>query len=153
MLSPDRRPTVGPLRGSALDGTPVNVGDFRGSVVVVNVWGSWCGPCQKEAPELESAYRTLAPKGVRFLGIDVRESGPQAPIAFQQAYGITYPSLFDAGSDYLLALRGSAAANAIPTTVVLDPQGRVAARILGATTKTTLVDVVQDVLAARPATA
>jgi hypothetical protein len=87
---------------------------------------------------------------VRFLGINTRENGNKdAAAAFQRAYGITYPSLFDAGSDYLLALRGAVAANAIPSTVVLDARGRIAARISGATTTATLVDVVDDVLAGR----
>jgi thiol-disulfide isomerase/thioredoxin len=119
-------------------------------VTVLNVWGSWCAPCQKEAPELQRAFGKLRPQGVKFLGIDVRESGQATALAFQRAYGVTYPSLYDADASYLLALRGVAAANAIPTTIVLDEQGRIAARILGATTTTTLVDLVHDVITGAP---
>jgi thiol-disulfide isomerase/thioredoxin len=148
LVAPAKRPTPGPLSGTTIEGRPLDVAAYRGHAVVLNVWGSWCPPCQKEAPDLEKAARELAPKGVRFLGINTRENGNKdAAAAFQRAYGITYPSLFDAGSDYLLALRGAVAANAIPSTVVLDPQGRIAARISGATTRATLVDVVDDVLA------
>jgi thiol-disulfide isomerase/thioredoxin len=121
--------------------------------VVLNVWGSWCAPCQKEAPALEKASQELEAKNVSFIGINTRENGnKEAAAAFQRAYGITYPSLFDADSTALLALRGAVSANAIPSTVVIDPQGRIAARISGATTTSTLVDVVEDVLSGRTTT-
>ena len=153
LLTPDKRPTPGALRGTTVDGGTIDVADYRGHAVVLNVWGSWCAPCQAEARDLEAASQALASKGVEFVGINVRESGGVAAAqAFQRTYGITYPSLFDASSDYLLALRGTVSANAIPSTVVLDPQGRVAARVSGKVTKTTLVDLVNDVLAGRTRT-
>jgi thiol-disulfide isomerase/thioredoxin len=147
VLDPDQRRMPGALRGATIDGAQVDLADYRGKVVVLNVWGSWCAPCQKEAPALQAASEALAPKGVKFLGINTRENGNRAAAAaFERAYAITYPSLFDS-ADYLLALRGAVAANAIPSTVVVDAQGRIAARISGPTTKTTLVDLVEDVLA------
>ncbi len=147
VLDPDQRRMPGALRGATIDGAQVDLADYRGKVVVLNVWGSWCAPCQKEAPALQAASEALAPKGVKFLGINTRENGNRAAAAaFERAYAITYPSLFDS-ADYLLALRGAVAANAIPTTVVVDAQGRIAARISGPTTKTTLVNLVEDVLA------
>jgi thiol-disulfide isomerase/thioredoxin len=150
LLAPDKRPTPGPLKGATVDGGSVDVADYKGHVVVLNVWGSWCPPCQAEADDVQAASQELAREGVRFLGIDVRETGGTAAAqAFQRAHGITYPSLYDENSDYLLALRGIVAANAIPSTVVLDAQGRVAARFSGKITKTTLVDVVHDVIANR----
>jgi thiol-disulfide isomerase/thioredoxin len=153
VLSPDKRPTPGPLHGSTVDGGTVDVASYRGHVVVLNVWGSWCPPCQAEARDLEAASRALAPKGVKFVGINVRESGGVAAAqAYQRTYGITYPSLYDASSDYLLALRGTVSANAIPSTVVLDDQGKVAARVSGKVTKTTLEDIVADVIAGRTRT-
>lgn len=146
VLSPDQRKPPGELRGKTVDGKDVDLAGYRGSVVVLNVWGSWCPPCQQEAPDLQAASVALAPKGVKFLGINTKENGNQAAAAaFERAYGITYPSLFDS-PDYLLALRGVVAANAIPSTVVVDAQGRIAARISGPTTKATLVDLVDDVL-------
>jgi thiol-disulfide isomerase/thioredoxin len=150
LVAPDKRPTPGELRGRTVDGQSVDVADYKGHAVVLNVWGSWCAPCQQEAPALQAAAVALAGKGVKFLGINTRETGgTAAATAFERTYGITYPSLFDQGEDYLLALRGAVAANAIPSTVVLDPTGRIAARISGPTTKDTLVDLVDDVLTGR----
>jgi len=144
LLPPSQRPRPGTLRGATVDGRTIDLAAQKGHAVVLNVWGSWCAPCQKEAPALEKASQELAAEGVRFIGINTRENGNKdAAAAFQRAYGITYPSLFDAGGDALLALR------AIPTTVVVDPQGRIAARISGATTTDTLVGLVDDVLAGR----
>jgi thiol-disulfide isomerase/thioredoxin len=153
LLAPDERPTPGTLQGQTIDGQNVDLATEKGHAVVLNVWGSWCAPCQKEAPALEKAAQQLAPKGVHFIGINTRENGnKEAAAAFQRTYGITYPSLFDADSNALLALRGAVAANAIPSTVVVDPQGRIAARISGATTTVTLVDLVDDVLTGRTTT-
>ena len=152
ILAPDQRKAPGDLRGATVDGQQVDLASYRGDVVVLNVWGSWCGPCQKEAPALQAASQALAPKGVKFLGINIREDGNRArAAAFERTYGITYPSLFDS-TQYLLALRGVVAANAVPSTVVVDAQGRIAARISGATTKDTLVDLVDDVLSGRTPT-
>jgi thiol-disulfide isomerase/thioredoxin len=150
LLAPDQRPVPGALRGQTIDGQTLDLASQKGHAVVLNVWGSWCAPCQKEAPALEKASQELKAKDVTFIGINTRENGnKEAAAAFQRAYGITYPSLFDADSTALLALRGAVSANAIPSTVVIDPKGRIAARISGATTTTTLVDLVDDVLAGR----
>jgi thiol-disulfide isomerase/thioredoxin len=153
LLPTDQRPVPGVLRGQTIDGRTLDLASSKGHAVVLNVWGSWCAPCQKEAPALEKASQELKPKGVSFIGINTRENGNRdAAAAFQREYGITYPSLFDADSNALLALRGAVSANAIPSTVVLDPQGRIAARISGATTTDTLVDLVDDVLTGRTST-
>jgi thiol-disulfide isomerase/thioredoxin len=149
ILAPDQRKAPGELRGTTVDGQQVDLANYRGDVVVLNVWGSWCGPCQKEAPALQAASVALAPEGVKFLGINIREDGNQArAAAFERTYGITYPSLFDS-TGYLLALRGVVAANAVPSTVIVDAQGRIAARISGPTTKDTLVDLVGDVMSGK----
>jgi thiol-disulfide isomerase/thioredoxin len=137
------------LRGTTLEGAPIDVASLRGKVVVLNVWGSWCPPCRKEAPDLQAAYVALKPKGVEFLGIDSNDKDKAQALAFQKTFGITYPSLADDGGGALLALRGAVAPNAIPTTLVLDAKGRVAARISSATTKATLVGVVEDVIAGK----
>jgi thiol-disulfide isomerase/thioredoxin len=150
VLSVDKRPTLGSLRGQTIEGQSIDLAAQKGHVVVLNVWGSWCAPCQKEAPALEKAAKQLVPKGVSFIGINVKEEGNRdRAAAFQRAYGISYPSLFDADSTALLALRGAVSANAIPSTVVVDQSGRIAARISGETTTNTLVDVVDDVLSGR----
>jgi thiol-disulfide isomerase/thioredoxin len=150
LLAPDQRPVPGALRGQTIEGQTLDLASQKGHAVVLNVWGSWCAPCQKEAPALQKASQELKPKGVTFIGINTRENGnKEAAAAFERAHGITYPSLFDADSTALLALRGAVSANAIPSTVVIDPQGRIAARISGATTTVTLVDLVDDVLSGR----
>lgn len=150
LVPPGRRQQAVELRGTTLEGVPVDVSAYRGKVVVLNVWGSWCPPCRKEAPDLQAASVELRSKGVEFLGINTNEKDTAQALAFQKTFGVTYPSLADDGGAALLALRGAVAPNAVPTTLVLDAQGRIAARISSATTKVTLVDVVEDVVAGRP---
>ncbi|WP_233153263.1 TlpA disulfide reductase family protein [Kineosporia sp. R_H_3] len=132
------------LSGKTLDSASLDIAEFRGDVVVLNVWGSWCPPCRKEAPELERAYRSLRPRGVQFLGIDTRDNAAAAS-AFVVRFGITYPSLVDDGT-LLLAFRGAVPAAAVPTTLVLDRAGRIAARVVGGTDATTVEGLVGDVL-------
>lgn len=140
----DRREEPVPLSGTTLEGTPLDVAALRGRLVVVNVWGSWCGPCRKEAPELERARQRLAADDVAFVGVTSRDDRAQA-LAFQRRFGVGYPSIDDRDGTVLLGLRGAVSANSVPTTLVLDDRGRIAARISGATTEATLVDVVSDV--------
>lgn len=149
LVPPAKRQGAVQLRGTTLEGAPVDVAAFRGSAVVLNVWGSWCPPCRKEAPELEKAAKRLASQGVTFLGINTNDPDPAQAKAFQKTFGISYPSLADSSGQALLALRGAVAPNAVPTTLVLDRQGRIAARISSATTSTTLADLVSDVLAGK----
>ncbi|HEY6798783.1 MAG TPA: TlpA disulfide reductase family protein [Kineosporiaceae bacterium] len=149
LVAADERGAPVELRGTTLEGTPVDVGSYRGKIVVLNVWGSWCPPCRKEAPELQAAAQRLGPQGVQFVGIDTSDPDPAQAIAFQKTFGVTYPSISDPTGDALLALRGAVPPNAIPTTLVLDRQGRVAARISSATTATTLADLVSDVVAGK----
>jgi thiol-disulfide isomerase/thioredoxin len=131
------------LAGRTLDGVRLDLATMRGTPVVLNVWGSWCSPCRKEAPALQSAYQQLKPQGVSFVGINTRDSiaGGQA---FERAFTVGYPSLLDTGG-LLLRLHGAVGPEAIPTTLVLDPQGRIAARFSGPITTRTLVQLVADV--------
>lgn len=145
VIEADRRGQPVDLAGITLEGERLDVAAFRGAPVVLNIWGSWCGPCRKEAPDLESAHQELQGKGVSFLGINTREEDPAQARAFQRTFEVTYPSLSDPGGTLLLSLRGAVAPNAIPTTVVLDDQGRLAARVTGATTRATLIGVVESV--------
>lgn len=139
------RKAPGPVEGRSLDGKQLSLAALRGKVVVVNVWGSWCGPCRAEAPMLADASKTLAKKGVVFLGINSRNPEEAAPRAFVRRYGIPYDSIYDPDGRTLLAFRGTLPANAIPSTVVIDKQGRVAASMLGEITRTTLFDIVDEV--------
>jgi len=133
------------LSGATLEGAPWKVADARGKVLVLNVWGQWCGPCVAEMPHLQQVWSALskADRPVQFMGINSRD-GVETAKAFLSANKITYPSLQDDGGGALLALRGKA--NTTPTTLVLDPQGRLAARVSGPVTAATLSGLVNDVL-------
>jgi thiol-disulfide isomerase/thioredoxin len=128
-----------------LAGKRVALSDYRGKIVVLNVWGSWCVPCRSEAPALARAARALAPKGVVFLGINSRDPEKASPRAFVRRYGTPYDSIYDPDGRTLLAFHGTLAPNSIPSTVIIDRQGRVAASVIGSVSSTTLDDLVSDV--------
>jgi thiol-disulfide isomerase/thioredoxin len=136
------------ISGTTIEGRRLDLATMRGKVIVLNVWGSWCPPCRKEAPDLQRAYTALQPRGVEFVGLDVDDQAPQAT-AYQKAFGVTYPSLADDGGKSLLALRGAVSAKTLPATLVLDRQGRIAVRISDVVTTSTLTDLVDDVVGGR----
>lgn len=150
----DREP-LPRLRGGTLDGSPFDTAEHGGSVLVINVWGSWCPPCRAEAPGLRRVWEESRADGVQFLGLNVRDTD-DAAIAFERRYRITYPSITTEDSgEALLALRTVLPPNAIPSTLVVDRDGKVAARVIGQTSYRTLRTLVDDVLgsadgAARP---
>jgi thiol-disulfide isomerase/thioredoxin len=146
LAADDRRPP-GEVAGETLEGEQVSLADFEGKTVVVNVWGSWCAPCRSEAPDLVDASEELADDGVVFLGINSRDLDKGAARAFQRRFEVPYPSIYDQQGRTLLAFRGTLSPNAIPSTVVIDAEGRVAASIIGETTASTLVGLVEDVVA------
>ena len=135
------------LAGDTLTGESLSLKDYRGGVVVVNVWGSWCGPCIAEAPVLAAASADYAPRGVRFVGINVQDNVAAAR-AFERVRGITYPSIDDnaIGGVALLAFRNTIPPRAIPSTLILDRQGRVAARVIGQVADSTLRGLIDQVL-------
>jgi thiol-disulfide isomerase/thioredoxin len=144
-VAPDQRSPTLALSGTTLEGTPWKVADARNKVLVLNVWGSWCGPCVAEMPHLQQVWSRVSSAGrpVQFMGINNRD-GTETAQAFLRANSITYPSLADDGGRTLLALRGKA--NATPTTLVLDRRGRIAARVSGPVTAATLTGLIDDVL-------
>jgi thiol-disulfide isomerase/thioredoxin len=141
----DKRAAPLTVRGTTLAGAPWDVADAREKVLVLNVWGQWCGPCVAEMPHLQQVWSqfSAAGKPVQLMGINYRD-GVETARAFLRANKITYPSLEDDGGRTLLALRGKA--NTTPTTLVLDRQGRIAARVSGPVTAATLSGLVNDVL-------
>ena len=149
-LAPEERDTVITLEGTTLEDEAWSSEDQRGKVVVINVWGSWCGPCIQETPALEEVATELAEAGepVQFIGVNSRDSVPSA-LAFQQRYDVSYPSLQDDGGRTRAQLEGLAVAT--PTTMVLDGRGRLAARVSGPVEASTLRGLVEDVLAAEEA--
>jgi thiol-disulfide isomerase/thioredoxin len=114
------------ISGTTLAGDPIDLADYRGRVVVLNLWGSWCTPCRSEAPRLQEASKDM---NAAFVGLSFRETSFENARSFEREFGITYPTIADEG-DALLAL-GSYRPVAPPTTYILDEQGRVAALVTG----------------------
>jgi thiol-disulfide isomerase/thioredoxin len=143
------RPELPPITGQLLDGGSYDSREHGGDVVVYNVWGSWCVPCREEAPILRRVSDETAARGVRFVGINVRDNDASAR-AFERRYKITYPSIVTADSgEALLAFGSKLPPNAVPSTMVVDQQGRLAARIIGKTSYGTLTSLIEDTLAER----
>lgn len=118
--------------GGPLDmGGVFDSGEFAGSVMVVNFWYAGCPPCRLEAPDLQSVSEQFAEEGVVFVGVNILDQAPTA-LTFAEEFGVTYPSIMDVTDGSVrLAFAGSVSPNAVPTTLVLDKEGRVAGRISG----------------------
>jgi thiol-disulfide isomerase/thioredoxin len=136
------------FEGTVEDGSTVSSADYAGEVVVVNFWYASCAPCRAEAPDLKAVSEKFAGEGASFLGVNVRDQAASA-IAFNESYEIEYPSVMDVEDGRMqLAFSGSIPPNAVPTTLVLDSSGRVAARILGqVTTPSILETLITDTIA------
>ncbi|GAA1216564.1 hypothetical protein GCM10009665_03040 [Kitasatospora nipponensis] len=127
-----RRPAPA-VSGKDLQDRPLALADFRGQVVVVNVWSSWCSGCRAEAAGLEEVFRRHQGQGVQFVGINTAEPEAVNARRFEQTHGLTYPSLYDPdGSQVLRFPKGSLNPQSLPCTLVIDRQGRLAARALRA---------------------
>lgn len=140
-VDPADRVTLPELSGVDLDGKAISTKDFAGKPLVVNVWGSWCAPCRKEAPVLKEVAEER--DDAQFVGLLVRDK-PASASAFNEKVGITYPSIVDTGGKLTMRFSSSLPSLAIPTTWVIDSKGRVAARLvtddLDASTLSGLID-------------
>ena len=149
LVPPEKRQPAPVVHGPAVSGTgTISSADYPGKVLVLNVWGSWCAPCRKEAPDLEAAAvetRDVA----QFIGINIRDNNPATPRAFVRAFKVTYPHIYDPSGAQLVKFGGVLPANGIPTTLVIDREGRVAARVVGIVSRITVVTLVTDVAAGR----
>jgi peroxiredoxin len=145
-IPPGERKAAPELTGKTLDGEPLDLADYKGKVVVLNVWGSWCPPCRKEAPDLVEASKALERRGVAVVGINTRDATVEPAQAFVRRYKVPYPSVFDPNGEQLLGFRSIVPPSAIPSTIVIDAEGRVAAMILGPVTKTTVTQLALDVV-------
>jgi peroxiredoxin len=145
VIPPDERAAAPEFSGSLLGGGEFSSGELDSDVAVLNFWGSWCAPCRVETPEFQEVYADVRDDGVQFLGLNVKETNDQFAKAFVDRFGIEFPSLYDPRGEVALAFRGYPA-NAIPSTIVLDPEGRVAAVYTGTVSKADLHAVIDEIL-------
>ncbi|MCZ0204151.1 TlpA family protein disulfide reductase [Streptomyces achromogenes] len=143
-----KRATAPDLSGKTIDGKTLDVADYKGKVVVINVWGSWCGPCRNEAKYFAKVSEDYAGKGVQFVGINTRDTSTTPAVNFEKEHGVAYPSLYDPTGKLLLRFeKGTLNPQIVPSTLVIDRHGKVAARALEALDDTGLVDMIKPVLA------
>jgi peroxiredoxin len=136
------------FEGTTDAGLIVSNADYAGKVLVVNFWYAACGPCRAEAPDLEQLHLTHKDADVAFLGVNTLDQ-PETALAFARKFSVTYPSVMDGDTgEVRLAFAGQASPSAVPTTLVLDRQGRVAVRFLGQITAPSNLDtVIRELLA------
>lgn len=141
---PADRGTIGTVSGPDLmtEGKTISLDDYEGQIVVLNVWGQWCGPCRGEANDLEQVYEATKDQGVAFLGINVRDNQQDKAQDFVINNNVSYPSIYDPAMRTMIALGANYPTSVIPTTVVLDREHRVAAVFL----KELLADDLQPVV-------
>ncbi len=144
----DQRGESVSFTGTAIDGSTVRSTDFAGDVLVLNFWYAGCGPCRIEAPVLQKTHEATKDAGVQFLGVNAYD-GPEQATSFEKKYGVTYPSLLAReDAELKLAFADWTPLSSFPITLVLDKQGRIAARFIGAVLDdTSLPTIVSDVLA------
>ncbi|MFF3020080.1 TlpA family protein disulfide reductase [Streptomyces sp. NPDC057939] len=138
------------LDGETVAGQTLDTTTLKGKVVVLNVWGSWCPPCRAEAPYFAKVSKEMADGGkdVTFVGLNTRDNSKQNAAAFEETYGITYPSLYDPDGKLMLRFpKGTLNPQAIPSTIVLDKEGRIAARALVALNEEQLRSMIDPLLA------
>ena len=150
-IAPESRGEPISFIGTTEFGDRVSSQDYLGDVLVVNFWYAGCAPCRAEAGDLEQVYQDNQSLGVDFLGVNVRDQAATA-ISFNENFGVTYPSIIDQDGAAQLAFASDVPPNAVPTTIVLDQQGRVAARILGQLSSASILNtIVRDVAAEKDA--
>ncbi len=145
LLAAAERSSAPDLAGTTLEGQPWSLASFRGKIVVLNVWASWCPPCRAEAADLQTVYDEYAARGVTFVGLNIRDSTPNA-LAFTRKLGVTYPSLRDEDGQLQLAFRTTLPPQAIPSTLIIDQEGRIAARALAQVDKSRLRGLLDPLL-------
>ncbi len=141
---PGDRPAAPTVSGPTVSGKHLSLAAYRGDTIVLNFWGSWCAPCRAEAPALGQLARRLQAHDVRFVGIDIRDE-PESALSFMQQFNVDYPSISDPSDEIALDFRSTVPPADIPTTLVIDRDGRIADRIFGASSYAELLSVVDQV--------
>ena len=136
------------LSGTTIDGKKLDVAAYKGKVLVINVWGSWCQPCRDEVSNFIKVAGDTEAKGVQFVGINTRDTSTGPARAFEKEYGVAYPSLYDPTGKLMLRFKkGTLNPQAIPSTLVIDRHGKIAARALQPLSEDRLREMLDPVLA------
>ncbi|MFD8072601.1 TlpA family protein disulfide reductase [Streptomyces sp. NPDC059718] len=147
-VKPGHRVAAPELSGKSVEGAPLSLADHKGKVVVLNIWGSWCPPCRAEAPHLAKVARETASQGVQFIGINTRDLQTAQAKAFEKEFDIPFPSFYDPSGDLVLRFpKGSVNPQAIPSTLIIDRQGKIAVRALKELGADELHEVLDPVIA------
>lgn len=146
LLDPEDREPAPDLQGETLTDESFNLADHVGKVVVLNVWASWCAPCRAEAPALWSVWDETKDDDVQFVGLITRDSAASAR-AFAERFELGYPHVMDADGSKQLLFRETLPPAAIPSTLIIDKQGRVAGRALGEVSESSLKGFIEPLLA------
>ncbi|MFF3410265.1 TlpA family protein disulfide reductase [Streptomyces sp. NPDC002742] len=142
------RDTAPDLSGTTIDGKQLDVADYKGKVVVLNIWGSWCPPCRAETPNLVKVAKETAGQGVQFVGINTRDPSTDLAKAFEKQQDVPYPSLYDPTGRLMLRFKkGTLNPQTIPSTLVIDRDGKIAARTLQALSEGKLHEMLDPILA------
>jgi len=144
-VAPTEREPAPVLAGATLSGGTFDLAEHRGRVVVVNVWASWCAPCVRETPALVRVAADTAAQGVQFVGINTRDE--DNGISFARKWGVRYPNLADPDGEQLIRFRGTLPPSAVPSTLLIDRQGRIAVRILSEVKEDQLRELLKPLIA------
>jgi len=146
-IEPDDRTDPVEASGETVDGGELDLADHRGEVVVLNIWWSGCGPCRREMPLLVDLVGDFGGDAV-LLGINIREASADNARSFLRGVDVDFPSFYDPGSELLLGFDRKVSPYAVPSTAVLDRQGRLAALVTGEVdAPSTFSGIVEDVVA------
>lgn len=143
-VAAENREDVLSFTGTTLDGSPFDLADLRGRVVVINAWASWCPPCRSEMPAFVDLAATADPTDIVVVGLNVGDD-PAAAQAFMDEQGMTFANVADPDGEILATVPG-VPPKSLPSTVILDREGRIAARIIGPTDPIGLARQVGQVL-------
>ncbi|WP_405903363.1 TlpA family protein disulfide reductase [Streptomyces sp. NBC_00656] len=136
------------LDGESLDGEKLDLADYKGKIIVLNVWGSWCAPCRLESKYFNKVAKETKDQGVQFVGINTRDPERAQAISFEKDFKVTYPSFYDKTGRLLLRFpKGTLKLQSIPSTVVIDRDGKLAARFVGPVDDTNLHKMIDPLIA------
>ena len=133
------------VTGTTFEGDELSLSDYEGQILVLNVWASWCGPCRAEQPVLDEVHAEYGDLGVHFLGVNIKDN-ETAALAYTDDKGVVYPSLYDQPGEIPQAFRETVPPRAIPSTLILDPNGDIAARVIGPTTYGQLTELLNPLV-------